>query len=62
MFDGVTGAAAIAIINAIGNLGGFFGPYLFGLVSTGSNFTTGFVVLASMMILSSILAMLVKEK
>lgn len=62
MFDGVTGAAAIAIINAIGNLGGFFGPYLFGLVSTGSNFTTGFVVLASMMIISSILAMLVKEK
>ena len=62
IFDGLTGAAAIAIINAIGNLGGFFGPYLFGLVSTGNNYNMGFIVLASMMILSSALAMLVKEK
>src|SRR4030095_674963 len=43
-----TGAAAgIALINSIGNLGGFLGPYLVGWVRTHTNsFTWGLVVLA----------------
>lgn len=62
MFNGVTGAAAIAIINAIGNLSGFFGPYIFGLVISGRNFQSGLVFLAAMMTISGLLAMALKEK
>jgi len=39
MLSGVAAAGGIALINAVGNLGGFLGPYMFGLVKdhTGSN-------------------------
>ncbi|NQE51039.1 MFS transporter [Herbaspirillum rubrisubalbicans] len=33
-FTGATAAAGIAIINSVGNLGGFFGPYLLGALTT----------------------------
>jgi hypothetical protein len=32
MLSGTAAAGGIAMINALGNLGGFFGPYVFGLV------------------------------
>ena len=32
MLSGTAAAGGIALINALGNLGGFFGPYVFGLV------------------------------
>ena len=40
MLSGTAAAGGIALINALGNLGGFFGPYLFGLVkdATGGSF------------------------
>lgn len=39
MLSGVAAAGGIALINAVGNLGGFLGPYMFGLIkdSTGSD-------------------------
>ena len=38
MLSGVAAAGGIALINAVGNLGGFLGPYMFGLIkdATGS--------------------------
>jgi MFS transporter, ACS family, tartrate transporter len=47
MLTGTAAAGGIALINALGNLGGFFGPYVFGLVRdyTG-NFTAGLIAIA----------------
>ncbi|WP_342048523.1 MFS transporter [Bacillus sp. OTU530] len=62
----LTGAAAggaIALINSIGNLGGFFGPYIVGYIKdiTGS-FTTSMIFMGSSMILGSfIILALVKQ-
>ncbi|MFP3124781.1 MFS transporter [Ectobacillus funiculus] len=62
----LTGAAAggaIALINSIGNLGGFFGPYIVGYIKdiTGS-FTTSMIFMGSSMILGSfIILVLVKQ-
>jgi MFS transporter, ACS family, tartrate transporter len=48
MLSGAAAAGGIALINALGNLGGFFGPYIFGLIkdATGGSFTIGLTVLA----------------
>ena len=48
MLSGTAAAGGIALINALGNLGGFFGPYLFGLVkdASGGSFTYGLMVIA----------------
>jgi MFS family permease len=48
MLSGTAAAGGIALINALGNLGGFFGPYLFGLIkdATGGSFTFGLIALA----------------
>ena len=48
MLSGTAAAGGIALINALGNLGGFFGPYLFGLVkdATGGSFMLALMVLA----------------
>lgn len=48
---GVGGAAAIALINSVGNTGGFVGPYLLGAISDASgSFTMGLYAIAAMMI------------
>jgi MFS transporter, ACS family, tartrate transporter len=48
MLTGSAAAGGIALINSIGNLGGFFGPYAMGLVkdATGS-FTIGLLTIAT---------------
>jgi len=48
MLSGTAAAGGIALINALGNLGGFFGPYVFGLIkdATGGSFTIGLIALA----------------
>jgi MFS family permease len=48
MLSGTAAAGGIALINALGNLGGFFGPYMFGLIkdATGGSFTFGLIALA----------------
>ncbi len=48
MLSGTAAAGGIALINALGNLGGFFGPYVFGLIkdATGGSFTFALMILA----------------
>ena len=62
MFLGGTAAAAgIAMINAIGNLGGFFGPTVMGwLKGVSGTYSPGLLVLASSLILCSVLVMTLK--
>lgn len=62
----LTGAAAgagIALINSIGNLGGFFGPYLVGYVrDTTGSFNTSMLFLGSSLIIGAcIVVFLVKQ-
>jgi MFS transporter, ACS family, tartrate transporter len=52
---GTAAAAAIALINAIGNLGGFLGPTLIGWLKRGPGYTTSLLVLAAAMVLLSVL-------
>ena len=56
MLSGTAAAGGIALINSLGNLGGFFGPYVMGLIrnATGS-FSVGMVVLACGTLVSAIL-------
>lgn len=48
MLSGTAAAGGIALINALGNLGGFFGPYVFGLIkdATYGSFTYSLMILA----------------
>jgi MFS family permease len=57
--SGVAAAGAIALINSIGNLAGFAGPYLIGWVkeTTGST-STGLLVLAALPLLAGLLVFL----
>jgi MFS transporter, ACS family, tartrate transporter len=56
--SGTAAAGGIALINSVGNLGGFLGPYLVGLLkeSLGS-FTAGFIALALVLCMGGILAL-----
>lgn len=56
-----TAAAGIALINSVGNLGGFFGPYVIGLVrnSTGA-FRGGFTVAAVTLALSGLIVLAIR--
>jgi sugar phosphate permease len=57
---GSAAAAAIALINVVGNFGGFFGPYAVGWISSVThNTTVGMYVLAFFLFLSSALALCV---
>ncbi len=55
-------AGAIAMINSIGNLGGFLGPYAMGFIrdATGS-FTGGVMFLVACMLLAAMLIMLLRK-
>jgi D-galactonate transporter len=58
MLSGTAAAGGIALINALGNLGGFFGPYVFGLVKDATgNFTFGLMAIALGPIMSAILVL-----
>jgi len=56
MLSGTAAAGAIGLINSLGNLGGFFGPCVMGLIrnATGSS-SVGMVVLACGTLMSAIL-------
>jgi len=47
LLSGTAAAAGIAIINSIGNLGGFVGPYVIGLVRTSTGQFKGGLLLVS---------------
>ncbi|HTK07891.1 MAG TPA: MFS transporter [Ktedonobacteraceae bacterium] len=48
---------SIAVVNGVGNLGGFVGPYVSGLVRTSThNFNASFIFLGAMLIIGALLA------
>ena len=56
-FPGAKGAVALALVNSIGNIGGFAGPYLLGLLREGTGTdTAGLSVLASSFLLAAVLS------
>jgi ACS family tartrate transporter-like MFS transporter len=59
MLSGTAAAGGIALINALGNLGGFFGPYVFGLIkdATGGSFTVALMVIALGPIMSALVVL-----
>jgi len=63
MLGGAAGAGAIALINAVGNIGGFVGPYMMGLLKerTGG-FTGGLLVAACGVLLTGIFTMLLSRR
>jgi ACS family tartrate transporter-like MFS transporter len=61
----LTGAAAaggIAMINSLGNLGGFLGPYTMGALKKTYGYHGGFIAIACSLILGAILVLLFKPK
>lgn len=59
--NGAAAAAGIALINSVGNLGGFAGPYTIGLLRQHSQgFTTGLLGLAFAMAAAGVLALLAR--
>src|SRR5580692_857031 len=60
MLSGTAAAGGIALINALGNLGGFFGPYLFGLIkdATGGSFMFALIAIAMGPIMSASVVLL----
>ena len=61
LLGGTAAAAGIALINAIGNLGGFFGPSIMGsLRDVTGGYSGGLLVLAGALILEAILVSILK--
>jgi D-galactonate transporter len=57
LLSGTAAAAGIALVNSIGNLGGFVGPYLVGLMKDATGSTDGgLVTLAAILVVGSVLA------
>lgn len=63
LFSGTAAAVGVAVINSIGNLGGFFGPYSIGRLrnSTGS-FKGGLLVVGGALAVSGCLALTLKHR
>ena len=60
VLGGTAAAAGIALINAVGNLGGFFGPSIMGFVrDTTGGYGGGFLVLAGALVLAATLVLTV---
>src|SRR3954447_22805388 len=57
LLSGTAAAAGIALVNSIGNLGGFIGPYLVGLMKDATGSTDGgLLTLAAILTIGSVLA------
>jgi nitrate/nitrite transporter NarK len=56
MLSGVAAAGGIALINSVGNLGGFLGPYMFGLIkdATGGSDLIALLAIAAWPVLSAV--------
>ena len=56
MLSGVAAAGGIALINAVGNLGGFLGPYMFGLIkdATGGSDLIALVAIGAAPVISAV--------
>lgn len=61
LLSGTAAAAGIAFINSIGNLGGFAGPYVIGLVRTSTGqFRGGLLLVSAALAISGIVVLAVK--
>ena len=61
LLNATTAAAGIALINSIGNLGGFTGPYIIGLLRTSTGeFRGGLLVLSTALAVSGCVVLLVR--
>jgi cyanate permease len=59
---GIGAAAAIALINSVGNTGGFVGPYLLGAISDATHsFAPGLLVIAALMLTGAVLLLVVRQ-
>ncbi len=59
---GVGAAAAIALVNSVGNIGGFVGPYLLGAINDATHsFAPGLLAIAAMVATGAALVLLVKD-
>jgi len=60
LLSGTAAAAGIALINSVGNLGGFFGPYIIGVKkNAGGGFRGGMLIIAGFLALAGFLSVLV---
>jgi ACS family tartrate transporter-like MFS transporter len=60
--SGTAAAGGVALINSIGNVGGFVGPYVVGYIKqTTQSFSSGMLVLAGSLLIAGLLALRVKE-
>ncbi len=61
--SGTAAAAGIALINSVGNLGGFVGPYAVGFIrdATGSSYLA-LLVLAALILVAGIVALIVRHE
>jgi len=58
-----TSAAGIAIINSLGNFGGFFGPRTVGaLVSVNRGYSGGMMVVGTAVLLGGLIALLIRPR
>lgn len=61
LLSGVAAAAGIAFINSIGNLGGFAGPYVIGVVRTSTgNFRGGLLLVGAALAMSGSVALMLR--
>jgi len=61
--SGTAAAGGIALINSIGNIGGFLGPYIIGFVKERTHhFESGMLVLAASLLIAGLLALSVKKE
>ena len=63
ILSGTAAAAGIALINSVGNLGGFAGPYLIGLVRSRTNsFAGALIALAFFPLLGAVVTLMANPK
>lgn len=61
--SGTAAAVGIALINSLGNLGGYFGPYIIGSKrSSGSGFAGGMLVITGCLALAGVLSLVVRPR
>ena len=62
MMRGVAAAGSIALVNSVGNTGGFVGPYLLGAINDATHsFAYGFLAIAALMLTGGVLVLFVRE-
>ena len=62
LLSGTAAAAGIALINALGNVGGFLGPYLMGwLKQTTASFSAGLAVVALILLAGCALVLMLRR-